>query len=550
MSTYLCYDLKGIQHYIFQVPKLKCCIGGSRMVDVFDRETAVAVGKKFGAVSSYIYSGGGKGAFVCKDDEAVRSVKDELVREAMKNGLTIRFGISGDYTTAATEITETYCYQPESLEGQPCSLSGMYPTTESDGIHPIYRERLQVGSEHGVKSSTEKEFLQAIRDAVPQAEDAEFFYDVDAGSPWDRNGRSGKDGAFALGNRNRWAVVCMDGNDMGEQFRQFKESKPEPTAVAWQKWLNQMSYALDQCACRAAKAAMIAVTKRYIEDEGDDFIGILPIRPLIVGGDDITILIHCGYASMFVETAIDKFNEFSKTFKDEKVPDGAKELWVGTGGELTISAGILYAPVSLPLDMAIDYAESLLKSAKTKGRQEKKDRNLNASEACIDWESVTEGFLTEPHIRRRSLYFMDEEIDRKVILTQRPYTRDGFRKLREKKDELLFAPEEKWSGSRDESEHGFRSLKKTEAVPWSIRHEIMTSLCASKPDRLAFYAKLGKNWKGISDMLREPWEKGDTKYGDAWADIKERKELRTDLVDMILLAEEDKRMDHQTIPED
>ena len=37
-------------------------------------------------------------------------------------------------------------------------------------------------------------------------------------------------------------------------------------------------------------------------------------------------------------------------------------------------------------------------------------------------------------------------------------------------------------------------------------------------------------------------------YGKAWAESKD--ELRTDLVDMILLAEEDKRMDHQTIPED
>jgi len=41
MSIFLCYDLKGIQQYIFQVPRLKCCIGGSRQIDNFDRKEVV-----------------------------------------------------------------------------------------------------------------------------------------------------------------------------------------------------------------------------------------------------------------------------------------------------------------------------------------------------------------------------------------------------------------------------------------------------------------------------------------------------------------------------
>jgi len=75
--------------------------------------------------------------------------------------LTIRFGISEDYTTAATQINESFCYQPENLSGQPCEESGLYPTTE--GIHPIIRKRIEKGSEHGEKSDVEKYFLDALR---------------------------------------------------------------------------------------------------------------------------------------------------------------------------------------------------------------------------------------------------------------------------------------------------------------------------------------------------------------------------------------------------
>ena len=34
---YVCYDLRAIQSYIFRVPKLKYIVGGSALVDRFDR---------------------------------------------------------------------------------------------------------------------------------------------------------------------------------------------------------------------------------------------------------------------------------------------------------------------------------------------------------------------------------------------------------------------------------------------------------------------------------------------------------------------------------
>ena len=72
MSIFLCYDLKGIQQYIFQVPRLKCCIGGSRQIDNFDRKEVVDLAKQLGI--DLIYSGGGKGAFVCSSEDDLQNL--------------------------------------------------------------------------------------------------------------------------------------------------------------------------------------------------------------------------------------------------------------------------------------------------------------------------------------------------------------------------------------------------------------------------------------------------------------------------------------------
>lgn len=504
MSIYLCYDLKGIQQYIFQIPKLTCCIGGSRQVDSFDREEAAGMSEP-GA--ELIYAGGGKGAFECADEAALKKVKEKLTTSAHGKGLTIRFGIDADYTKAAREIRETYCYQPEKLDGHPCSLSGLYPTTEADGIHPLIRKREELGREHGMESATEKKFLGALREHFKN-DRLSFFYNVNATERGD-----GEEGAFALGNRNRWAVVCMDGNDMGLQFLEFRKQSGSDNA-AWRKWLPDLSVSLDKCTCEAALAGMKAVTEQYLSDcrADNQYSETLPLRPLIIGGDDVTVLVSCKYAQLFVKTVMSAFQSESRKYG---------RLWLGTGGELTISAGILYAPVSLPLHSALSYAEQLLASAKTHGRDLKKKAGAKVSPACLDWESVTEGLLDSPGIRRRREFlFTDRETGNKIELTARPYAVSEFKELEKIRQELA-------------------------TVPTNILYQFHSELSAPKEKRLAFYARIGKNYPGIREKLMEPLEGIETRYGSWWAVSGTTQKTR--LLDAILLMQEDSRLEKETV---
>ncbi|MBQ7651505.1 MAG: hypothetical protein IJS15_11135 [Victivallales bacterium] len=498
MSMYLCYDLKGIQQYIFQVPKLKSCIGGSRQIDDFDRLDAGGLQVPGCAM---IYTGGGKGAFECADEPSMQGAKSALVELARRKGLTIRFGFDDDYTRAAREIRETYVYQPDELDGHPCQLSGLYPT--NSGVHPLMKQRLEKGGEHGMEGHAEKEFLEAIRRECGRPE-LHFFYDVDsAGS------REGRDAAEALGNRNRWAVVCMDGNDMGSQFLSFLSRNPSESE--WKSWLPKMSRCLDECTREAAKSAMVSVAKSHLEANGGD---TLPLRPLIVGGDDVTVLVGCDYALEFVETVMEEFEKASRRHS---------ELWVGTGGVLTISGGILYAPVSLPLHSALEYAEELLASAKSHGRELNKDKGRSASPACLDWESVTEGMLDSAgDRRRRELMFVDDETGNKVELTARPYSLDELNAVKALRDELT-------------------------TVPRSIQHEIHPALYSGLARRLAFYAKIGKNHPLLESLLREPVPGVGGVYGEGWSVSGAGGIQRTSVLDALLLLQEEHRMKNPTI---
>ncbi len=56
---YLCHDIKGIQRFVFSIPKLKCIIRGSRLIAEFDE----GAGWRSGAEGvQMIFAGGGHGA--------------------------------------------------------------------------------------------------------------------------------------------------------------------------------------------------------------------------------------------------------------------------------------------------------------------------------------------------------------------------------------------------------------------------------------------------------------------------------------------------------
>jgi hypothetical protein len=495
MGLFLCYDIRGIQSFIFKIPKLKYIIGGSALIDRFDRETVCKNVKVDG--TEHIYSAGGKGAFFCDPDSSADDVQKVLIDEAHKIGLDIRFGRNANFSEAALNTDTLFPFVPKDLEGEPCNTSGLYPVPNAGDEHEIIKKRLE----------NNRWFEKILLDKI----DFTSCIDYNGQESFFRNVNSedeeGKKGARALGDRNRWAIICMDGNDMGMQFHE-KVKTGGTTNLS--DWIKDMSSALDRCTSEAVMEGIKSVVTEWYKKQDNQTKSnkFLPVRPLVVGGDDITILCHVSYATLFVNKVKEVFNNHSK-FEHTK----AKEpLWVATNGELTISAGILYCPVTLPLHMAILYTEQLLASAKSRGRMDQK----KPSTPCLDWEQITESVLDSPKARReRELMFHDADLDKDIVLTTRPCTFDEFKKI-------------------EELAENYKN------VPASIRYKVLPALKKGYSERLAFTAEILKHQEKLANDIWEYDKTRETKW------VEENGIKKTPVIDALLLLEENKRMEKET----
>jgi hypothetical protein len=483
MSVYVCYDLRGIQSFIFRVPKLKHIIGGSAIIDMFDREIAPELGK-------VVFCGGGRGGFECSGAQDAERLRAGLTVRAHELGLDIRFGIHADYSEASHSADRLCPFVPsgDELDGQPCSLSGLYPVGPASkaGEHPLVRRR--------ASNEFQRHFERRLLDDPPLdlgpgligVESVQFLRSVGEEDNQARAGLAALDG-------RRWAVVCMDGNDMGRQFRAHAKSSGGSTPSAWNK---SASEALDACSRAAARAGIERVVHEWdsgrtnarreqctiVDDDGGSQRLVLPIRPLVVGGDDIVMLCHPAFAFAFIEAACTAWDR--EAAAQAKSYNGPGLLWPATNNRITISAGVLFAPVTLPLHVAVPYAESLLASAKKAGRP-KSESSTEPSEPSIDWECVTESMLDTPAARRqREARFKDGDIDCIVELTQKPYLMRSFRSLR----------------NGDAEYEGSRILR---TLPRSLRHEVLAQLRRPHDDRELFRLRIGKRHPKIAALLDE-----------------------------------------------
>lgn len=534
MSQYLCYDIRGIQQYIFAVPRLKYIIGGSCLIDTFDRKTTDTIAKQLGV--ERIFAGGGRGTFHCEASR-VDALRSSLIDHVHELGLDLRIGIDSELSKAIDCAEALYTCPPDSLDGEPCTASGLFPVKpgtgqgyreDRRGVHPLVWKRVQEAKNDrlGVEllklmrqekvlpsdlqndSSNEVMFMRNVS-PDPVDDDVDEIELADLGMK-------------ALGSRNRWAIVAMDGNDMGNQHRAAStrfDGKPEE----FKKWLTLMSCKLDDCTRLATARAMGWLIKEWYTDDQKRAIQagkriVLPIRPLIVGGDDVVLLCHCSFAMEMVLKLSKEFEAISRQ------ADADGKLWLGTGGKLTISAGILYAGTSLPLAAGIRFAENLLGSAKGAGRRRKPLNQDIPSPAAVDWEQLTEGAIDTPAERRnRELRFIDgDDENREVKLTRRPWVLEDM--------ESILTPR----------------MDQLRKLPKSVCSQVMANLQKPLLQRCAAIAKLKKGHKELFELLEETPD--GKQRGDGWSleGNCQPKTLRTDVVDALLLLQEEHRMNQET----
>ncbi|MFJ2034268.1 Cas10/Cmr2 second palm domain-containing protein [Streptosporangium sp. NPDC087985] len=174
-----------------------------------------------------------------------------------------------------------------------------------------------------------------------------------------------------LGLRADWvAVVHADGNGLGEIFRRLDESSMGDGDRAYADALRDFSAGVDRC----GKEAFAEALRRTSEELGER---PLPVLPLVLGGDDLTVVCEGEVALPFTRHYLEAFEEATAT-------DPALSPMLEACGRdrLGAGAGVAIVKRNYPFHFAYELAEKLTE-VEAKG-VEKDERG----ERVKDWGSA------------------------------------------------------------------------------------------------------------------------------------------------------------------
>jgi hypothetical protein len=167
------------------------------------------------------------------------------------------------------------------------------------------------------------------------------------------------------------AIIHTDGNGLGLYVQKiFAKLSGLTTPAEYVRGYAGFSTALDTATQNAAKQATEWLIEQYQHEDnpyrknnqGD--ITPLPMRPLILGGDDLTCIVRADYALGFIKAFTEAFEQQTQTFLA-----GLVELQDVLPEKLTCTTGMIFIKSNQPFSLAYKLAEELCSKAKKVGQK-------------------------------------------------------------------------------------------------------------------------------------------------------------------------------------
>ena len=161
-----------------------------------------------------------------------------------------------------------------------------------------------------------------------------------------------------LTDRNDWiAIIHADGNGLGEFLANKGGNKKE---------LSEFSSQLSE--------ATIAASQKTFKELSHDLDKIIPIRPVVLGGDDMTVICRADIAIAYTKSFLSHFEDETKL----------------RGFPLTACAGIAFIKSSYPFHYGYELAEMLCSRAK---RDAKSRKVHGLAPSCLMFHKVQSSFV-------------------------------------------------------------------------------------------------------------------------------------------------------------
>lgn len=333
------------------------------------------------------------------------------------------------------------------------------------------------------------------------------------------------------------AVIHADGNGLGQVFLDFDDyaGSGQDGKCGGRDYVDEyrkFSLALDVCTISATKSSLDHLRsfaakqeaqkqrKEVSELSKDELTKLdLPVVPLVLGGDDLTVLCNGEYAIKFTHDFLTAFE--AETQKDhDLVGDVVKRIARRAFGKdyLGICAGIAIVKPHFPFHQAYELAESLLRSAKqvkerihhkakvqTANGEETREVSLPAS--ALDFHILYDSGYSELATIREML-IVDKDHTR---LYAKPYVVSNIQA-----DEIRFIQDEdteksnNWFSYRRFSELENRVKKMIEtdpddsnkhALPNSQLHALREALFLGSVEADARMKLIRQRYQGLEEIL-------------------------------------------------
>ena len=359
--------VQGIQSFIFKTNELKDIAGASELVEnictrSFDgqlKSASVTTGEK-------VIGAAGNVKYVFND----RSECARVVRDFAKKVMREAPGITISQAVVKYDNDEDFGKAVQCLEGKLREERNRPHNSVTAGLLGMERSR-QTGLP--VVGVDDDEHVDAATLAKHKASNicklcAKSFF----GAP--NVPLSEKRVAYDISKitgKNDWiAIIHADGNGLGQIVREIGQKKDV---------YKTFSEKLDEATVASAKEAYDTLAAgREWECEG-----VIPIRPVVLGGDDMTVIIRGDLAIDYAKAYLKAFEKntglkLGKILEENKVfPDGRTFL--------TACAGVAFVKSSFPFYYAYNLAEELCTEAKVRsGRKH----------SCLMFHKVQDSFIT------------------------------------------------------------------------------------------------------------------------------------------------------------
>ena len=183
--------------------------------------------------------------------------------------------------------------------------------------------------------------------------------------------------------KNDWiAIIHADGNGLGKVVQKVGKNK---------EVFCMFSQKLDEATKNAAHTAYDKLkSSKKIEEEG-----IIPIRPVVLSGDDMTVIIRGDLAIEYAAAFIEAFEIETKRLLAGVLTEN--RVFADNKNYLSACAGIAFIKSSYPFYYGYQLAEELCGQAKkdTKAIAKERGSEDNLPDSCLMFHKVQDSFITD-----------------------------------------------------------------------------------------------------------------------------------------------------------